>query len=403
MRVLYVVQRYGKDIAGGAEQHCREMAERLARRGHDVAVATTCAQSYVDWANVHEPGESEIDGVAVRRFPVAHPRDNAVFNPLNLRLTTSVRARPMAVQMEWMRLQGPHTPELARWLAAEASSFDCVVCFTYLYWTTCSGLSTCQGIVPTVLHPTVHDEPPLALSLFDQVFRAPDAFALSSPEEIDLIRDRFGIEPAGDVVGIGVELGRATPDRFHAAFPRCADVPYLLYVGRIDPGKGAIELYEHFVEYKRRHPGPLTLVFVGEPVVPVPRHRDVVVTGFVDTEVRDSAIAGALALAQPSRYESFSMILTEAFAQGRPGLVQSECAVLAGHARRSRGALTYRDFAEFEVALGALVEDRAVADGLGENGRRYVHEHYSWEVVMNRYEALLERVARTRRDRPVSP
>ena len=30
MRLLYVVQRYGETIAGGAEQHCREMAERMA-------------------------------------------------------------------------------------------------------------------------------------------------------------------------------------------------------------------------------------------------------------------------------------------------------------------------------------------------------------------------------------
>ena len=38
MRLLYVVQRYGETIAGGAEQHCREMAERMARRGHHVEV-----------------------------------------------------------------------------------------------------------------------------------------------------------------------------------------------------------------------------------------------------------------------------------------------------------------------------------------------------------------------------
>ena len=45
MRICYVVQRYGRMIAGGAEQHCREMAERMAARGHDVEVATTCATS----------------------------------------------------------------------------------------------------------------------------------------------------------------------------------------------------------------------------------------------------------------------------------------------------------------------------------------------------------------------
>ena len=56
MRLVYVVQRYGATIGGGAEQHCREMAERIAQRGHDVQVATTCAQSYIDWADVYPPG-----------------------------------------------------------------------------------------------------------------------------------------------------------------------------------------------------------------------------------------------------------------------------------------------------------------------------------------------------------
>ena len=63
MRLLYVVQRYGETIAGGAEQHCREMAERMAQRGHHVEVATTCAQSYVDWADAYEPGRSTSNGV----------------------------------------------------------------------------------------------------------------------------------------------------------------------------------------------------------------------------------------------------------------------------------------------------------------------------------------------------
>ena len=56
MRLLYVVQRYGEQIAGGAEQHARAFAERLVERDHHVTVLTTCAQSYVDWANAYPRG-----------------------------------------------------------------------------------------------------------------------------------------------------------------------------------------------------------------------------------------------------------------------------------------------------------------------------------------------------------
>ena len=92
--------------------------------------------------------------------------------------------------------------------------------------------------VPTVLHPTVHDEPPLRLSLFDAVFRAPDAFASSTPEEIELIRRRFRLEPKGEVVGIGVDLVGAIPTRSAPRIPmdRRA-VPAVRRAHR--PGKGA--------------------------------------------------------------------------------------------------------------------------------------------------------------------
>ena len=70
MRVLYVVQRYGEQIAGGAEQHARAFAERLVERDHRVTVLTTCAQSYVDWANAYPRGWSTLQ----RRFRVPHAR-----------------------------------------------------------------------------------------------------------------------------------------------------------------------------------------------------------------------------------------------------------------------------------------------------------------------------------------
>jgi glycosyltransferase involved in cell wall biosynthesis len=394
MRILYVVQRYGETIAGGAEQYCREMAERMTRRGHEVEVATTCARSYVDWADEYAPGRSVIAGVPVHRFRVAAPRENTRFAEINSRMVQGRGSRPLFVQREWMREQGPWSPELVTWIERNAHRFDCVVCFTYLYWTTWAVLDAVRGRgVPLVLHSLIHDEPPLRHSLFDSEFRRPDAFALATPEEIDLIRRRFHFTPPGDVCGIGVEVAadRADPARFRDAYG-LGDKPYLLYVGRIDAGKGALALVDYFIAYKERHPADdLVLAIVGDDLIEITEHPDILGTGFVDYQMRDDAIAGAFALAQPSFFESFSMILTEAFAFGRPALVEGKCHVLRGHAQRSNGAIPYDGFAEFECALEMLRKDPALADAMGAAGKRYVEQEYSWDSVLDRYEALLER------------
>ncbi len=56
MKLAFVVQRYGADIAGGSEGHCRELAERLIGR-HDITILTTCAKDYVTWENALPAGE----------------------------------------------------------------------------------------------------------------------------------------------------------------------------------------------------------------------------------------------------------------------------------------------------------------------------------------------------------
>jgi glycosyltransferase involved in cell wall biosynthesis len=396
VRILYVAQRYGHEVAGGAERHCREFATRMAGRGHDVEVLTSCALNHSTWANAYPEGESVLDEVRVHRLAVARTRDDSFFPSLNRRV---LFAPPPALHLQrrWLEEQGPIMPGLVPWLVRRAPAYEMVVFFTYLFFPTWAGLPAVAGRVPSVLHPTAHDEAALAIPRFDTVFLHPSAFAFSTEEERALVRRRFGITQPSAVIGVGVELDNPVPPGAEAAFRRAhglADRPYLVFVGRVEHGKGARELFDFFAAYKARNPGPLALVLLGEAVIPLPSHPDVVLTGFVDDATRRAGLAGALALAQPSYFESFSMVLTEAWAAGRAALVQGHCEVLAGQAARAAGGLPYRGFAEFEAAVDLLVADPDLAGALGAAGRRYVEDNYAWPAVMDRYERFLASVAR---------
>ena len=95
MKLAVVVQRYGADISGGAELHARYIAERLARHA-EVDVLTTCARDYITWRNELPEGIETVNGLRVRRFPVARPRDvndfgrrSRVVSSVNRRRSTS--------------------------------------------------------------------------------------------------------------------------------------------------------------------------------------------------------------------------------------------------------------------------------------------------------------------------
>jgi glycosyltransferase involved in cell wall biosynthesis len=124
----------------------------------------------------------------------------------------------------------------------------------------------------------------------------------------------------------------------------------------------------------------------------MPPHPDIFITGFVPEPRKRAAMAGSLALVQPSYFESFSLVLVEAWALAKPALVQGRCEVLDGHARRSGGGIPYRGFAEFESALDWLLADPALAAALGAAGRRYVERRYDWDRIIARYEVFLGRI-----------
>jgi glycosyltransferase involved in cell wall biosynthesis len=221
--------------------------------------------------------------------------------------------------------------------------------------------------------------------------RAVDAFAFSTPEEEELVRRRFAVTTPGAQIGIGIDLetpGRAADFRRRHGI----EAPYLLCIGRMDANKGTSDLAVTFARYKTANPGSLRLVLIGDPVSPPDVHPDIDVLGVVDDTDKHDALDGCVALVSPSYFESFAMVITEAWAYRRPVLVQGANDVLLGHVSRSHGGLSYRSDDEFSGAVNSLLAESGRRGELGAAGRTHAEAVFGWDAVLGRYEQLLSSV-----------
>jgi len=389
MRIAVVVQRYGDEVLGGAERHARWIAQRLAAR-HQVDVLTTCAIDYLTWENEYDPGETEVGGLGVRRFPVARRRSPEGFDALSSKVHFASHSD--ADERRWMEEHGPVTPGLIRYLEAEAAGYDALLFFSYRYWTTYYGVQVAPR--RSLLVPTAEHDPSIRLRMFRGLFRRPAAIVFNSPEERDLLVAVTGRELAGEVVGVGVEEAEVlAPEEIRRRLDVVGE--FVVYVGRIERDKGCSRLFADFVRYVQEQAPHLNLVLVGKAVLEVPVHVNVAHLGVLTEAEKLSVIGASRLLVHPSPYESLSISLLEAWKMGRPALVNGRCDVLRGQVQRAGGGLYYTTYEEFAEALTWLRTRPDLADAMGRSGRAYAERHYSWDVVMDKYERLLALAART--------
>jgi glycosyltransferase involved in cell wall biosynthesis len=228
-------------------------------------------------------------------------------------------------------------------------------------------------------------DPALGLSMFGAIFRGVRAIMYNSHEEQALIRAASSnAHVPGVVVGIGSEIPPLVdPARAKSKFGFRS--PYVVYVGRIDANKGCAELFDFFIRYGAERPDAPTLVLIGNAVLDIPSHPRIQHLGFVDDHDKFDVVAGAAALLMPSYYESLSMVALEAWALGTPVIANARCDVLLGQCLRSNAGLYYANASEFAAVLDQVLDDRAMADQLGRNGRRFYAENYSWSIVEQKY------------------
>ena len=390
MKIAIVVQRYGADINGGAELHARYVAEHLASHA-DVRVLTTCARDYITWRNEWPAGTEVIGGIEVERFPVARERDLIDFRDRSAVVFNHNHS--IQDELGWLDSQGPYSPSLMARVKQAADECDFLVLFSVRYHHAYHS----ARIAPhkAVLVPTAEREASLGLAIFPPVFRGVRAIMYNSFEEQALVHAlSSNPQVPGVVVGIGSEIpATVDPERVR----RCYGLknPFIVYVGRIDANKGCADLFRHFLEYLDRTGRVLDLVLIGTPVLPIPGHPRIRHLGSVNDTDKFDVIAAAELLVMPSPYESLSMVALEAWALGKPVLASARCDVLVGQCLRSNGGLFYRDTDEFSAALETLLSDARVAAALGDHGRQYYKEHYTWPVIEGKYLEMFEQLRTT--------
>ncbi len=388
MKLAAVVHRYGTDFAGGSEAHCRHIVERLAAAGHDVTVLTTCAKDHITWRNAYPTGETAVNGIRVLRFAVATERSLHRFHESS-ELAFSGRAR-VEDQEQWFRDNGPETPGLIEHLRTHGGEYDRVLFWAFRYAEVYFGLPLVAD--RAILIPTAEEDPLIRMEIVGRFLDQPVGYVFLTPEEQVLVERRLSVSPPPSCV-IGSGLDPAPAVSSVALQDAGISSPFLLYLGRIDPNKGCEALIRHFVRYAEEHPDGLSLVMAGPVNMPIPQHPRVTLLGFVSEPVREALLAHATLLVMPSRLESLSLVLLEAWNHGVPAIVNAHCRVLKGQAQRANGALYYNNYDEFARVVEYLRDNPEVARQLGRQGRAYVEREYRWETVMAKVEDLLRRTA----------
>ena len=383
-KIGFVIPWYAENIPGGAEMETREVTKHLKAAGLDVEILTTCVKEFgSDWnKNFYPEGEEIVHNVPVKRFKV-RKRDTRAFAAVNTKLMNGTV--PTAEEQQIFVDEMVNSPDLYKYIKKHSREYTAFVYIPYMFGTTYFGVKTCPE--KAVLIPCFHDEAYVYMDIFRSLYSKAAGMIFNARPEYELTKRLYDIENMQTVVmGIGMDTD-LTSDA--AAFRKKFGIsePFIIYAGRKDAGKNVHTLVKYFSEYRKRRVTDLKLVLIGGGEIQIPADvRDHVIDlGFVDRQDKYDAIAASEFLCQPSKNESFSLVIMESWLCGRPVLVHEKCAVTANFAREAEGGLYFNDYFEFEGCTDFFLSKKDTAAQMGRNGCAYVKKNFDWDIIVDKY------------------
>lgn len=389
----FVTPWYGENIPGGAEAELRGLVLHLHEAGVELEILSTCVEKFTsDWSNnYHKPGVTVENGITVHRFLVKQ-RDKKAFDEVNIKLMEN--RMPLTNEEEDIfASEMVNSPDLYRYIREHKDEYSLFVFIPYMFGTTYYGIQECYE--KAVLIPCFHDESYVYMEIFKQAFSKVAGMIFHAQPEHDLANRVYDLSNVNaKVLGEGVYTEyEYDAERFRKKYK--IEEPFILYAGRKDVGKNIYTLVNYFREYKYRNNSELKLVLIGggEIEIPAELKGDVIDLGFVDVQDKFDAYAAAELLCQPSKNESFSLVIMESWLCERPVLVHYDCNVTKHFAVTSNAGLYFKNYFEFEGVVDFILKNPEVARQMGKNGRQFVLEHFEWNIIVETYMNYFREVA----------
>lgn len=395
--IAIIVQRAGEDIVGGSEGYALAMAKILSD-SFKVDIITTTARDHVTWKNAYPAGPVNLsETLRIIRFNVQFERepywfelDRVMTKNITLDVFESMpvqdrqafidykRRLPLGLGEEWIKYEGPYSPNLLNYIEEHSDDYDYFIFMTYLYPTTYFGIDRVKDASKVYFVPTYHDESPAYLPSFLKYKKYNHLF-LTNGEKNIAENNLYGVPVKSSIIGFGIQ------DRFgQFTSPRNGSgEQYVLYAGRIEAAKGVHQMFKLFERYSGENKD-LKLYLIGDGILKDYPHRNIVYKGFVSEEEKLRLMKNAVAFIHPSAFESLGIVLLESFMMETPALVNRKSDVLHEHIVNSEAGYSYDSYDEFSQALRMLCGNTAARETMCKHAREYYLANYSLEAYKNR-------------------
>ncbi|GHE43563.1 glycosyltransferase [Sphingobacterium griseoflavum] len=407
-KICFVVGLYGDEVNGGAEKHCKMLAEKAASR-YQVEVLTSTTDNYTSFNPFYAEGSTVIDNVTVRRFKTQD------FNPAAfdeaykksrwgrkirrflykagiLKHLANIFPRftfALKDELKVLKSHGLFSKELIKFAIENEHHYKAFFLLSYpnpnFFFINAAIAQKC------VLIPTAHNEGDFFRSYLTHIFTTINHIAFNTEAERQLCRDIFGKKMVNNsILAVGTDL---IPPVTYETISQKFKLPerYILYFGRIAKEKIG-NLLQWFLNFKRISADPVKLVLTGGLFMDKVDHPDIIYTGFVTESEKTALIQHSQLVVNPSDRESLSLLLLETMQLGKPSLVNGKSEVLKQHCINSGFASAYytseKDFTQKLDRLLKLTHEQKKE--LGARCVDYIVQNYNWSLILSRLENIVE-------------